>query len=98
MSRLKGKIWRQLEAAEQAGDRSAFAILARELRQTLGGYFELFERAAKIRPGETIRIHVLYHDGRDELPQTLDNGTSSNIPLSRRPGAYCGTEKFARRL
>ncbi|HXX15087.1 MAG TPA: hypothetical protein VEJ47_09320 [Candidatus Eremiobacteraceae bacterium] len=45
MSRLKSKIWNMLEYAESKRDRVGFAAIARELRQTIGAYLELSERA-----------------------------------------------------
>jgi hypothetical protein len=46
MRRLKERLWAQVDAAELDGDRAAFTGLAREVRQTIGGLFELAERAA----------------------------------------------------
>jgi hypothetical protein len=46
MRRLKERLWAQVDAAELDGDRAAFTGLAREVRQTIGGFFELAERAA----------------------------------------------------
>ena len=54
-----------LEAAERDGDRIAFTALTRELRQTLGGLFELMSRAAGGDRGQP-EIHVeIIHVGQN---------------------------------
>ncbi|HXX16021.1 MAG TPA: hypothetical protein VEJ47_14065 [Candidatus Eremiobacteraceae bacterium] len=55
MSRLKSKIWNMLESAESKRDRVAFAVIARELRQTISAYLELSERA--VASGQIVRPH-----------------------------------------
>ncbi len=65
MQRLRGKIWTMLSAAERDGDRVSFSVLARELRQTLGGLFELAERAAQSMSASEVQevtIRVVYED------------------------------------
>jgi hypothetical protein len=54
MRRLKERLWAQLDAAETDGDRGAFTALAREVRQTIGGFFELAERAALCAAGVSL--------------------------------------------
>ena len=68
MRRLKGKIWKMLEVAEEAGDRIAFTASVRELRQTIGGYFELAERAApeQVLAGKVTLEQVLEARNRAE--------------------------------
>jgi hypothetical protein len=54
-----------LEAAERDGDRIAFTALTRELRQTLGGLFELMSRAAEANPAEAPKMTLkVIHIGR----------------------------------
>src|SRR5712692_4305872 len=65
MQRLREKIWTMLSAAERDGDRVSFSVLARELRQTLGGLFELAERAARsmnASEAQEVIVRVVYED------------------------------------
>ena len=62
-----------LSAAERDGDRVSFSVLARELRQTLGGLFELAERAARSMSASEVQeviIHVRYEDENGRETET----------------------------
>jgi hypothetical protein len=61
VERLKAKVWRMLEAAEQERDRIGFTALTRELRATLAAVFELQSHAARAEAESfepTVRIVI----------------------------------------
>jgi hypothetical protein len=88
MQRLREKIWTMLNAAEREGDRVSFSVLARELRQTLGGLFELAERAAQSvsnaqQTEVTIRVVT---EGRDGKETEVSRKTVPRSSLKLRSG------------
>ncbi len=77
-----------LNAAEREGDRVSFSVLARELRQTLGGLFELAERAAQSVSNAQqteVTIRVVYED-RNGTETELKRWTASRSSLKLRSG------------
>jgi hypothetical protein len=77
MNRLRDKIWTVLEQSQQDGDRPAFAAMAREFRQTLGGLFQLVCEAEKMgtekeAPSITVTIREVGSEPATQaLPQSL---------------------------
>jgi hypothetical protein len=89
MARIKEKIWKMLDAAEAEGDRMAFVALVRELRQTIGGYFELAERSMPKAVGREEDWVEVLRKAQERLQEasykTLDSPASSATRFPVKP-------------